>query len=258
MKIIPRQHRTRIKRGRTVVASRINIPRKNLPPTATPIQDRFLRDAQKHGNEINIVGGGPSLKAFDFKSLTNKCTIAVNKSIFHVPKCNYFVTVDYTFLNKIRRKSFDAISTTKFFIADFGFPFIKEVNGVIVDSRYNLQYDIHGFDALIKAKDHEGIGYTFADFRTGINSGFCALQLAVILNFKKIRLLGIDLNHQNCTHWHDGYGEHPKIFNSKLDTYFNYFKIGLEKLKQERPGIKVISCSKNSRLNEIIPYEDLV
>lgn len=255
---IPKQHRTRIKRGRTVVASRKNISRKDLPPTIVPVQKKFLKDAQALGSEVYIVGGGSSLTGFDFKTLINKCTIAVNKSVFNVPNRNYFVTVDYTFLSKIRRESFDAISTTKFFIADFGYPFMKEVNGVVVDSRYNMQYDIHGFDALVKAKGQEGIGYTFADFRTGTNSGFCALQLAVILGFKKIHLLGIDLNHQGNTHYHGGYGEHPKIFNSKLDAYFNYFKIGLEKLKQERPGIKVVSCSKDSRLNEIIPYVDLV
>lgn len=195
---------------------------------------------------------------FDFCTLTNKCTIAVNRSIFNLSNANYFVTVDYTFLNKINRRRFDFISTTKFFIADFSFPFMKEINGIVTDTRFNMQYDIHGFHALVKAKGQEGIGYSFADFRTGMNSGFCALQLAIILGFKKIYLLGIDLTHQCNTHYHGGYGENSDTFNSKLNTYFNYFKIGLEQLKQERPGIEVISCSKNSRLNDIIPYEDLL
>jgi hypothetical protein len=174
-----------------------------------------------------------------------------------VPNPNYFVTVDYTFLSKIRRPSFNLIPATKFFVADLSHTFMKEIDGWIVDTRYNMIYDIRGFDALIKAYKQSGIGYTFETFKTGLNSGFCALQLAVILGFTKIYLFGLDLNKQRTTHYHGGYGEDIRSFNAKLDNYFKYFKIGLEKLKKERPDIQVISCSKNSRLNSVIPYMNI-
>jgi len=162
--------------------------------------------------------------------------------------------VDYTFLSKVDRGVFNSISAKKFFVADFSHPFLKEDNKRIVDTRYDLIYNLQGYDLLIRARKQKGIGYAFNDFRTGRNSGFCAFQLAVIFGFKKIYLLGIDLNKQETTHYHGGYGENAASFNSKLDTYYNYFKIGLEELKQDKPDIQVISCSKVSRLNSCIKY----
>jgi len=215
-----------------------------------------LEDLQSSGDEVYIVGGGSSLTEFNFSKLADKCTITVNKSIFHVPNPSYFITVDYTFLKKVDRKVFDSISTKKFFVADFSHSFLKEVNKQITDTRYDLTYNLRNYNLLVRAYKQEGIGYTFKDFRTGRNSGFCALQLAIILGFKKIYLLGMDLNQQGKTHYHEGYGERTKTFAPKLDEYHNYFKIGLEQLEQERPDIQVISCSSISRLNDVIPFKN--
>ena len=51
--------------------------------------------------EVFIIGGGSSLKNFQFECLTDRDTITINMSIFHVPNPNYFITVDYTFLYKM-------------------------------------------------------------------------------------------------------------------------------------------------------------
>jgi len=237
--------------------TKIKRRRKSISLPIPSIREAVLEDTQSFHGEVYIVGGGPSLKNFDFSTLTNKCTIVVNKSIFHTPNPNYFISVDYTFLQKVRTKNFHSIPVKKFFVADFSHPFLKEVNGQITDTRYNLTYDLRDYNLLIRAYKREGIGYTFKDFRTGRNSGFCALQLAVIFDFKKIYLLGIDLDKQRQTHYHEGYGERLNSFNSKLDEYYNYFKIGLEQLKRERPDIQVISCSPSSRLNQTIEYQDV-
>lgn len=238
------------KKGRVI---QTHIPKKELPPAMSS----NVKNVKISGDEVYIVGGGPSLSNFDFNQFANKCTIAVNRSIFNVPNPNYFITVDFTFLSKIQRRHFNTIPTTKFFVADLSHSFMKDIDGYIVDTRCNLIYDIRGFNYLIKAYSQEGIGYTFETFKTGLNSGFCALQLAIILGFTKIHLFGLDLSKQNITHYHGGYGEDAKSFNIKLDKYFKYFKIGLEKLKKERPDIQVISYSKNSRLNDIIPYKNI-
>ena len=222
--------------------------------TVPLIHEAILEDVQSSDKTAFVVGGGPSLKNFDFSLLANKCTIAVNKSIFHIPNPTYFISVDYTFLRKVDKKVFNSISTKKFFVADFSHSFLKEVNGRITDTRYNMTYNLRDYNLLIRAYKQEGIGYTFKDFRTGRNSGFCALQLAIILGFKKIYLLGLDLGKQEVTHYHGGYGEKIDSFNLKLDTYYNYFKVGLEQLKQERPDVQVISCSPSSKLNRHIQY----
>lgn len=205
-------------------------------------------------NEVYVIGGGPSLKNFNFFGLTHKDTIVTNKSILNVPLPSYFITVDYTFPKKIGLDNFKQVHTSKVFVADFSHPFLKEKDGRIVDTRHDMVYNLENFNVIIKSHKSEGIGYSLDDFRTGLNSGFCALQLAVILDYKKIYLLGMDLCVTNQTHYHSGYGEGSSSFKSKLDKYYDYFKAGLEQLKRERPDIQVVSCSPNSRLNTIVPY----
>jgi len=206
-----------------------------------------------------IIGGGPSLIGFDFSKLKDKDTITINKSIFDTPNPNYFITVDYTFLSKIgkRRDLFKSIVTTKVFVADFHFSYLQEKDGRIVDVRNNLIYKLNDFDIIIKARSAQGIGYTYNDFRTGLNTGYCALQLAIILGYKKIYLLGMDLNRKEITHYHGGYGERFDKFNSRIPTYLIKFRKGLDQLKHDDKGIEVISCSPVSQLNKNIPYQDI-
>jgi len=209
--------------------------------------------------EVYIVGGGPSLKDFDFSKLNGHHVIAVNKSIFDVHHANYFLTIDYTFLRKIDLIKFNQINTTKVFVINFVNNYIKEVSGRIIDTRWNLPYDLKPFDVIIKSKSINGFGNTFGDFRNGNNSGFCALQLAILLGYTRINLLGFDLSiDKNKTHYHSGYsGTIQSQFLSRLDEYYKFFENGLIQLKDENPEIKIVSCSPISRLNQIIDYVNI-
>lgn len=204
---------------------------------------------------VYIIGGGTSLRIFDFRKLQDKTTIAVNKSYYHVPHLDYFVTMDFTFLRKIGHHINS--SATKIFVVNFSVSSLKEINGQIIDTKWNLLYDLKEFDMIIKSRKKDGIGFTLKDFRTGGNSGYCALQLAVALGYTEINLLGIDLVMDRGTHFHGGYREEPEKFAAKLKLYYTSFRTGLEELKRKRPDIKVYSCSKISRLNSIIPYKEL-
>ena len=208
--------------------------------------------------EIFIVGGGPSLKGFDFDCLTNRKTIAINIAIFDTLNPDFFITVDYTFLSKLKKlgPAFTKKTCPKFFVVDFSCSDLKEddTRGNIKDVRCNIVYKLAPFDIIIKARKAEGIGYSFKDFRTGKNSGFCALQLAVLLGYKKINLLGIDLGTtSDKSHYHDMYGG-GSSFNDKLMMYYQYFKTGILQLKKEHPEIEIKSYSKNSPLNLIVDY----
>lgn len=213
-------------------------------------------------SECFIIGGGPSLKDFDFCLLQDKDTIAVNKSILDVPSPNYFITVDFTFLRKLSRSRLSSVDTTKVFVACLNFDYIKEEDGRIIDTKHNIVYDLSDFDLIIKSRGDRGIGYQYKDFKNGLNSGYCALQYAVILGCTKIYLMGIDLclrknkeDAQIKTHYHDGYGQNPNKFSSKLEEYFAHFAFGLQEIKN-KTNIKVISLSPISRLNNIIDYVD--
>lgn len=213
------------------------------------------------GREIFIVGGGPSLQNFDFNRLTDKETIVVNKSMFDVPNPDYMITMDFTFIRKVGIAQFDSINTTKVFVANFVPIYMKWKDGRIIDTRFGLVYDLHDFDLIIRCKYETGFGFTFRTFRSGDNSGFCALQLAVLLNYDIIYLLGFDLNlsGQSTTtgksHYHEGYGESLQTFNVKLQKYYENFVVGFNQLKANLPNIKVYNCSNVSRLNQIVPYK---
>jgi len=210
-------------------------------------------------DSVFIVGGGPSLKNFDFNFLKGKDVIAVNKAVFDVPDPKYFITVDYTFINKVTREKLKTINCKKVFVVDTAYDFIKKINGVYVDTRCNLKYtDLDIFDRIIEAKNQDGFGYSFDKFSTGINSGYCALQLAIILGYKNIYLLGFDFRSiSKKTHYHEGYGQNWKVFNKTLDLYLNKFRAGLEQLKVDGK-INVYSCSKISKLNRILEYSNIV
>lgn len=210
-------------------------------------------------NEIFIVGGGSSLDGFDFKLLFNKDTIAVNASIYYTPNTNYFITVDYLFLDRLRirrRNMFKEMDCEKIFIADFSTGKLENTEKGIVDS-FGTIYDLSEYTKIIEAKKSDGIGYSENDFRTGLNSGYCALQLAIILGYTNIYLLGIDMAVTEKAHFHTLYGGRSMRFVSHIDKYLRLFILGLSQLKKERPNINVYSCSKISSLNQFIPYVNI-
>ena len=206
---------------------------------------------------VYIIGGGTSLKSFDFNKLKDKTTIVVNKSCLTVPNLDYFITMDFTALKKIGMDLTAPYIGTRVFIANFAKPYLKEINGQIIDSRFGLVYTLNGFTMIIKSWAEESIGFDFWDFRSGNNSGYCALQFAVLMGFNPIYLLGIDLVTSDGTHFHGGYGESKESFQKKLELYYQSFVKGIKELKEKRPDIEVYSCSKISKLNNILEYKEL-
>lgn len=205
--------------------------------------------------EVYIIGGGESLAGYDFAKLKNKDTVVINKSIFHVPNPTYFITMDYMFLkthkDKLRRRR-----TTKFFVGAMNNSYLRYIDGKLMDTRYKLAYDLDMIDVLVFSKYDKGIGFNFGEFRHGCNSGYCALQLAIILNYKKIYLLGIDLGFQNNTHFHGGYGSSKIKFTKKLATYYLYFRYAFHIL-QKYPNIQIYNCSETSKLKNYLPYKNI-
>lgn len=207
--------------------------------------------------EVYIIGGGNSLKNFDFNKLKDKDTIVVNKAIKYVPNPTYFITMDFTVLKKIGLDLVAPYLGTKIFVANFAKSYLKEQNGQIIDTRFGLIYTLNDFTMIIKSWEETGMGFDFENFRSGNNSGYCALQLAILLGYEEIYLLGIDLVTSEETHFHKGYGESKEKFDKKLEEYYINFVIGLNELKAKYPDIQVYSCSKISRLKDILPYKEI-
>jgi hypothetical protein len=200
-----------------------------------------------------IVGGGPSLEGFDFSILKDVDTIAINQAVFDVPNPNYFVTMDYSFL--LKSKDISQIQTNKIFILNKVPKYIQESEGRVVDIRYEYTYDLSKFDMIIKSKNSYGLGGNFGTFVHGNNSGFCALQLALLLGYDDIYLLGIDLvSNRGKTHYHNSYGHCADGFEKTLHEYYAGFKLAAGQLGFLFPRVNVFSCSPISLLNQTFSY----
>jgi hypothetical protein len=133
-------------------------------------------------------------------------------------------------------------------------PHLIESRGRFLDKRYpQFIYDLSPYDLIVKARQANGCGFKWSEFCSGNNSGFCALQLAVLLGYTEIYLFGIDLNVGRGTHYHAMYTSARARFHRLLNEYFESFKQGLELIKN-RGGIEVFSCSPISSLNDVIQY----
>lgn len=210
------------------------------------------------------------MAGFDFTRLCGQTTIAVNHALFDVPSPDYFITMDYLWLQKAgiqgggnldhnNHTSFQYNPAQKIFILGLSQPRLKTIDyHHYYDTELKREYDLSLFDNIIVASQYGGIGTHLSDFHCASDSGYVALQLAIAMGFKKIYLLGMDFvidrtrthyraDCQNCDLI--GYQEKLNLF---LDAYISAFVDIHAKTKQE-----VISLSKISRLNAYIPYQDI-
>jgi len=231
---------------------------KNLQEETESLKDRIRELMQNFGKdkrEVFIVGGGSSLKDFSFEKLKDKNTIAVNMAALDVPNPTYCITGDSNIFRKVQEEFFKRVNTTWVMVTNLNHPVMKWKDGRFEHRTTGFVYNPFSVDMLIKSAGLDGIGFSFNDFRTGYNSGFCALQLAVLLGYTKIYLLGMDLQKGiEKTHYHNRYQNRDTISQSAFKNFFKNFVIALDILK-EKTDIEVISCSKISRLNEYIPYQ---
>lgn len=217
-------------------------------------------------SRVFIVGGGTSLSGFDFSRLDNEDTIVINKSIESVNKATYFITMDYTFINdrnKLSNADFNIIKSkadNSYFIINTSHKYIQNVNGVYTDTRIGLKYnELSKFTGIIKSPNSynisTGFSNTLDNFSNGNNSGYCALQLAILLGYNEIYLLGLDLSLRGTeTHFHSGYKQSIGRFSNNINEYKSIFakSLQLSKIKD-----KIISCSPTSYLNNFIKYKDI-
>jgi hypothetical protein len=113
------------------------------------------------------------------------------------------------------------------------------------------------FDKVIQVFKYGGIGFSLNEFHCGSDSGYSALQLAAILGYEEIYLLGLDFTVSgDNTHSHADYPrQDPEHYQGRLDSYLQPYPEAFQILRQN--GIRVYSSSHISKLNQFILYFDL-
>ena len=180
-----------------------------------------------YGETIYIIGGGPSLKDFNFSNLIGRKTIAINKAIFYHKSADVLYWTDGRFYTWFKNEV-DAYKGLKFSLKP-GSQYTRDIQISRKGKPYGLEEDpqtlAHGF-----------------------NSGYAAINLAYHLGAKRIILLGFDMaNDGTETHFHDGYPTRA----AGNEVYTDKFLPGFKQLKSEiKPkGIHVLNASPYSKLN---------
>ena len=206
---------------------------------------------------IFILGGGPSVRKLDLSFLKSNDVICVNESINLINNPKYFITMDYSFFTKTNSDVRDTISKAKksIFVINKKSS-IEKINNQYIDTRLNIVYKgLEHFDLIIESNlrvhDKTGFSTDVSNFTHGDNSGYCAIQFAILEGYTEIYLIGFDykINNQQ-THWHDKYKKSPN-FEKKLEIFKKNLEFSLYLYKNK--GVKFYTVTESAISNELLP-----
>ena len=195
----------------------------------------ILPDQSWKGQRCVIIGGGESLKDFDFSKLKNELVIGVNRA-YEVMPCTINYAMDNNLYHWITSGKLGQEAKKKF--EDFkGIP-------VWLDS---AGYDYpKGIFILNKSNSHKST-YAMKDgIKSGTNAGFGALNLAICLGANPIYLLGFDMEGKEGKQvwWHDGYPDNQ--IDRVYESFIIDFKTVVPELKEK--DIRVVNLNPESKL----------
>lgn len=206
---------------------------------------------------VYIIGGGSSLRNFDFRKLKGLDTIAVNMAALDVPDPTYCITADSGIFHKLQQGTFKQVKTTWVVVTNPDHCSMQFKNGQFIHRKTGFVYNPFCANILIRNAGTDGFGLTFNEFCTGYNSGFCAMQLAYLLGYDEIYLMGIDLCSGTQCHYHDRYNGR-KIDEVTFRTYRRCFFEAIDYL-HKHTKVHIYNCSRNSALAKVLgftPFDD--
>jgi len=213
-------------------------------------QGRYLFDVMPDGSwkdqRCFIIGGGESLKDFDFSTLRGEFVIGINRA-YEVMDCTINFAMDHNLYEWITEGRLGNEAKEKF--ENFkGFPVWLDSAG------YNYPKGIF----ILNKSGSQNISRSMKKGLGGeSNSGFGALNLAVCLGANPIYLLGFDMCGKNGKQvwWHSGYPDKQR--DDVYKVFANDFKRTVSELKER--NIQVINLNPESKLKcfDFGKFEDI-
>jgi hypothetical protein len=183
----------------------------------------------KPWGEVFLIGGGPSLRGFDFERLRGRVLVAVNDAAVHVPFASALFSMDATWIRN-RWREITNFTGEKYLAVAEDFDFTNAV------------------DACYLKRCRRGIGLSedpAVIYMGGGNSGYGALNLAFLRGATRIVLLGYDLN-QSGQHWHSGYSWMGLGGDDVYGRWAEWFNEAVVRLREH--GVQVVNASIHSRI----------
>jgi hypothetical protein len=213
-----------------------------------------LKEKDWEGEECFVIGGGSSLRDFDFERLRGKGRVIVcNKGFLYMPFADMMIGMDNDFYNHLnegkitgeKRLGLKPSEIRKRFRSFEGWK-------VWIDSG-NYYYD--GIHFVFKRTDPR-VGKMIQGIYTGNNVGVGALMMACTLGCNPIYLLGFDMYHTKNTHFHNGY------YRRQVQSHLNSFRKHFQRIREDivKKEIKVYNLNPKSKLSgyEKIPMEEII
>lgn len=189
---------------------------------------------EEYNDTCYIVGGGPSLKDFDWSLLDDKSkfVIAINNAYSKLPKAQILYCTDPPWI----QDHIEALEKFKGLKYQGALNPTKTPKLPIIDKQWHLT-----------SKD--GLETKEGCLRHGSNSAYAAINLAAVhLGFKKIYLLGIDMRwgkygKKDTSHWHSESLPHKRI---DAEIVYRKMKDGYKTIKQPLLDLNVEVFNINS------------
>lgn len=200
------------------------------------------------GETAFILGGGPSLSAVDCNQLRGQRVIAINNSWELTPWATVLYFCDAKWFKRYTPK--DPV------LASY------KSNGEAIKVQFRGEYVVtisEISDLIVKRLKNSGRSGLETDaggLRHGSNSGYQAMNLAVLFGAARIVLLGYDMKVDgDRTNWHEGHGAPVETVDHRItQTFLPYFKELVEPLRLA--GVEVINATHGSAL-KLWPYRPL-
>jgi hypothetical protein len=194
------------------------------------------------GRRCFIIGGGESLKGFDFSLLKDELTIGINKAfqVYQDATINY--SMDSTFYDEMKKGKLDKISGESLWEKWLAFKGIRVFLTPMEIKEFGKEVYLvkRLFDFTVCKELSNGI-------HGGRNSGFGAIMLAVALGATTVYLLGYDMKAKVSSHWHTGYPDRDLAdFNNKLSEYRQEIQEALPHIS--KAGVEVVNLTPGGAL----------
>ena len=182
-----------------------------------------------------MIGGGPSLRAFDWSRLHGRNTVGCNDAYkLGESVCGVCVFGDLRWFNHHRRS-----------LERFKNPILTNQPSLHKGRAYPWVWTMR--------RENRGLHKTSLGW--GGNTGCLAINAALVLGAKRVFLLGFDMKRKdNKTNWHDDNIGRPN--DPSYDRFMKGFSSVASSLPVAFPGCEVINLGPDSRL-ECFPKRNL-
>lgn len=185
------------------------------------------------GQEVFIIGGGPSFNLIDKSLLDGKLVVCINSAYREFPEATMLYWCDESWISNHLDPVMDHNCKLRF------------TSRHTADNYIVRDLLATGNAAVIKRTGDFGLDANVDNVR-GNNSGAQVLNFLANMGAHRLVLLGYDMNMKTGkSHWHDGHGlaMHSGIYTDMFIPSISSMAAGLKSM-----GVDVVNCSEGSAL----------